>query len=71
MDSDTRSDILRGAAAIAGFLHGDEGKRKKVYHAIEKRRLPHFRDGLTICARRSTLLAWIAEQEAASLRGGA
>ncbi|MEX0406915.1 DNA-binding protein [Aquibium sp. LZ166] len=54
------ADILRGAGAIAEFL-GFE--RRAIYHAVSKGSIPTFRVGETVCARRSTLAAWIAEQE--------
>jgi hypothetical protein len=58
-------DILYGAYRIAKFLYGDGKLRRKVYNLIETERLPHFRLGATVCARKSVLMAWIAEQEAA------
>ncbi|WP_281061114.1 excisionase family DNA-binding protein [Mesorhizobium sp. M1E.F.Ca.ET.063.01.1.1] len=51
---------MRGADAIAGYLGFP---RRTVYHAVSKGRLPHFRLGETLCARKSTLTNWIAEQE--------
>lgn len=59
-------DILRGATAIAQFLGTD---RRAVYRAIERRSLPIWRDGRVICARRSTLTTWIADQERQSVGG--
>jgi hypothetical protein len=56
-------DLLRGADKIADFLFGDMGQRRKVYHLAETSWLPVFRLGSLLCARRSILLAWIAEQE--------
>jgi excisionase family DNA binding protein len=56
-------DILRGADAIAGFLGFP---RRSIYHAVAKGHLPSFRIGDIVCARRSTLTAWIAEQERAA-----
>jgi hypothetical protein len=62
------ADLLRGAEEIAGFMFGDRTERRQVYHlASEVRaedRLPLFRLGATLCARKSTLLAWIAQREA-------
>ena len=57
-------DILRGAAELAEFLYGDHGRRRAIYHLVEKGHLPVFWLGGTICGRRSTLLAWIKDQEA-------
>ncbi len=56
-------DVLRGAEAIAGFLYGDARQRRKVYHLAETSRLPIFRLGSVLCARRTVLLHWINEQE--------
>ena len=59
-------DILHGAAAIAHCLYGHEKHRRKVYNLNETNRLPHFRLGSSLCARRSVLLAWITAQEQGS-----
>jgi hypothetical protein len=67
-DADLASDLLRGADEIARFLFGDARQRRKVYHLVETSRLPHFRLGSLLCARRSVLLNWIAEQEARGVR---
>jgi hypothetical protein len=56
-------DVLYGAEAIAEFLFGHRKKRRKVYYLAEHTRLPVFRIGSTLCARRSTLLNWISGQE--------
>lgn len=56
-------DILRGAAAIAEFLFGDRMHRRKVFYLAERSRLPIFRFRSQLCARKSTLLKWIEEQE--------
>lgn len=53
-------DLLRGAEAIGEFLGTDE---RQVREMANKGRLPVFRLGRTICARKSTFFAWIAEQE--------
>lgn len=57
-------DILTGADAIAEFIFGDSRDRRKIYHLAEKSRLPVFRLGAVLCARKSVLLSWIGEQEA-------
>lgn len=62
-NSPLSADILRGAASIADYL-GFE--RRAVYHAVSKGSLPHFHIGETVCARKSTITAWIQEQESAS-----
>lgn len=56
-------DLLEGAEEIARFMFGSPEKRRRVYHLAAHADLPLFRIGEVICGRRSTLLAWIAEQE--------
>lgn len=56
-------DLLRGGAEIAEFLFDDPGQRRKVYHLAKTSRLPVFRLGSLLCARKSTLLDWVARQE--------
>ncbi|MEQ8251884.1 MAG: helix-turn-helix domain-containing protein [Oceanibaculum nanhaiense] len=59
-------DLLRGADEIARFL----GLNKRaIYHAIERGRIPHFRFGANLYARRSSLLAWIEKQEQRHAQG--
>ena len=55
-------DILKGAQEIAEFLGED---RRAVFYAIGKGSLPHYRIGQSIRARKSTLMRWLAAQEAA------
>ena len=52
-------DLLHGAEAIAVFVFGNEKHRRKVYHYAgdAKVRLPVFRIGNVICARKSKLIA--------------
>jgi len=59
-------DLLRGAEAIAVFVFGDAKHRRKVYYYASdaKVRLPVFRIGNVICARKSRLMEWIEFQEA-------
>ena len=62
----TLSDhLLRGANQIAKFMFGDVKHRRKVYYLTGEatKGLPHFKMGSVICARKSTLMNWIAEQE--------
>jgi hypothetical protein len=54
---------LKGAGAIAEFLFGSRTRRREVYYLVEKSCLPVFKLGAMICARRSTLEAWIVRQE--------
>jgi len=56
-------DLLRGAEEIAQFLYGDRKLRRKVYHLVATSTLPVFRLGSMICARESTLLDWVRDQE--------
>ena len=56
-------DILRGADEIAEFIFGARGSRRKVYYLAECTKLPVFRLGSVLCARRSVLLNWISGQE--------
>jgi hypothetical protein len=56
-------NLLRGAKAIAGFVYGDEKMARKIFHLVATSRLPIFKLGSMICARRSVLLDWIKEQE--------
>lgn len=56
-------DMLCGADAIARFLFGPNGSRRKVYYLVACTRVPVFRLGTRLCARRSVLLRWIAAQE--------
>jgi len=68
-------DLLRGADEIAEFLYGESNDRLRtqVYYVTSSRvkaasRLPTFRMGEAgLCARKSTILAWIARQEAAAV----
>jgi hypothetical protein len=56
-------DMLHGADAIAEFLCGNGKYRRRVYTLVDGNSLPVFRIGITICARKSVLLDWIAAQE--------
>jgi hypothetical protein len=58
-------DLLHGADAIAEFLFGSTDHRRRVYYyaTAAKCRLPHFRIGSVVCARKSTLVEWISRQE--------
>lgn len=58
-------DLLRGADEIAKFMFGDVKHRRKVYYLTGEapRGMPHFKMGSVICARKSTLLNWIEQQE--------
>lgn len=62
-------DILEGARAIAEFIYGRGTDPRKAYRAIDAGRLPIFRIGNRLCARRSVILEWIKRQELASTSG--
>lgn len=55
------ADLLHGAVEIADFL--GLNKRKAEYW-IASTDVPVFKIGRAICARRSTLNQWLADQEA-------
>jgi hypothetical protein len=57
------SDLLKGADEIALYLFGDREQRRKIYHLVATSRLPVFKLGSVICARRSVLLKWVQDQE--------
>ncbi len=63
-------DILREAKEIAAFIFGDakEANRKRIYQLAAKRQIPTFRLGQILCARKSTLIAHFAAQEARSMQ---
>ncbi len=56
-------DILEGADAIAEFLFGSKDMRRKIYYLAECSRLPVFRLGSMLCARKSVLLQFMVGQE--------
>lgn len=57
-------DMLRGAEAISEFLFGTATDRRKVYHLASTGVIPCFNLGAIVCARKSVLMQWVAEQEA-------
>jgi hypothetical protein len=70
-DAALADDLLRGGRAIALFLFGSDSDaaRKKVYHLAQYSRLPTFKLGGLLCARRTVLRAWIAAQEKCGMKG--
>lgn len=58
-------DLLRGADEIAKFMFDDVKHRRKVYYLTGEapKGMPHFKMGSVICARKSALLNWVAQQE--------
>ena len=61
--TDLADDILEGAEAIAEFLFGSPEFRRKIYYLAECSKLPIFRLGSVLCARKSVLLRFISGQE--------
>ncbi len=60
-EEDFRNDLMRGVKAIADF--SGETPRA-IFRKVELGLLPVFRVGKTICARKSTLLAYYAALDA-------
>lgn len=63
--------VIVGAENIAIVIYGKiegqrEGNIRRIYHAISKKELPTFKLGGRVHARRSTILAWIENQERAA-----
>lgn len=56
-------DLIYGAAAIGAVLGLS---RRQIYHLCESGLLPAFKIGSTVCARRSSLIAWLQNLETAS-----
>ena len=61
--SELADDLLKGADAVARYLGIS---RRQIYHYTENGYLPVFRIGTAIFARRTTLSAWVADQERAA-----
>ncbi|MDN2584062.1 DNA-binding protein [Aquibium sp. ELW1220] len=59
-DNDNPGELLIGAPAIAGALGI---KTRQVYKLLYAGILPTFKLGGSVAARRSTLGAWLEEQE--------
>jgi hypothetical protein len=66
-------DLLTGGHAIAELLFPDDDpvkRRKRLYHFASTmkgtKRPPIFKIGATLCARKSKLMRWVAEQETAA-----
>ena len=68
-------DLLEGAVQIGDFLFGQDpspaaklARQRRVYRlttvVAPKDRLPVFRIGSSLFARKSTLLQWVADREA-------
>jgi excisionase family DNA binding protein len=65
--ADERSELLHGVQDIAAYLGLTD---RQVERHIARSGLPVFRLGRTVCARRSTLEAWLAELERQTRRAG-
>jgi hypothetical protein len=66
--TDLKNDLLEEAEAIAEFMFGDPNRKRAVYHLASKRKLPVFKLGNRLCARKSALLDWISSQELAATK---
>lgn len=66
MGIEDSADLLYGVPAMAGYLKMSE---RQVYHLVAKKALPTFKIGGKVCARKSSLNTWLAEQEAAATTG--
>ncbi len=67
LNPELAKDLLKGADEISEFIFGSRGSRRKLYYLAECSRIPVFRLGSVLCARRSTLLKWISGQESRAL----
>ncbi len=56
-------DLLCGADEISEFIFGDPKYRRRVYYLAERSKLPIFRLRSQLCARKSSLLKFVEEQE--------
>lgn len=61
-------DLLLGATSIAKFLGIT---RRQTYRLVYDGIVPSFKAGGTVAARKSSLLRWMAEQEAPAARAAA
>ena len=56
-------DLIEGADSINAFIFGGRKSRQAVYALARKTDVPVFKMGRKLFARRSSLVAWLAEQE--------
>lgn len=63
MTDEDKGDLLWGAEAIGEFLNLT---RNQVFHLHRRGRLPTWKEGAIVCARKSTLTKWMAGREAGS-----
>ncbi|WP_267422839.1 helix-turn-helix domain-containing protein [Methylobacterium sp. GC_Met_2] len=66
-DQPLADDLLEGTDAIARFLYGPGGSKRKAQRAIHAGHIPFFRIGGRICARKSAIMRWITTQETSSI----
>ena len=65
MNEPLAGDLMRGVGAIAAFL---DWTQSQTFHALQSGQLPAFKLGRVWHARKSTILAHIAAQEARSMQ---
>lgn len=61
------ADVLLGADAIAAF---SGLTARQVYNLSQQDAIPVFRMGATLCARKSTWISWIEQQEQTAMKKG-
>lgn len=60
--NDEASDLLYGLNAIAAYLRM---RPRQAKHRALRGEIPTFKMGRSVCARKATLKAWLADREAA------
>jgi hypothetical protein len=55
-------DLLHGADQISTFMFGTPDKVRQIYHLFEKHRLPAWKAGNTLYARKKTIIAWVGSR---------
>lgn len=68
MTASSDPDLLYGVPAIAASLGVSA---RQVRHLVATGTIPTFKVLKLVCARRSTLITWLAEQEAKARRAAA
>lgn len=61
METNDDADLLYGVGLIAAHLKLTPAQ---VYHLVAEGRLPSFKIGGRVCARRSSIAQWLADMEA-------
>lgn len=56
-------DLLDGADRVAAFVWGPGTHPRRLYRAMATSSIPVFRLGGRLCARRSSLHAWVRDLE--------